>query len=166
MPPATSEVYTSSLSPWSISVDSGEPAPSCTIVASTSCRFSSSVLMSTRQPISFAASRTFWPFLPIASESCASSTITSMCLPSGSTIATREILAGLSAFSTNFCESSLNSMMSIFSPRSSRMIDCTRMPFMPTHAPTQSTSRSLLSTAILVRSPASRAQARITTVPS
>jgi hypothetical protein len=35
-------------------------------------------------------------------------------------------------------------MMSIFSPRSSRMIDCTRMPFMPTQAPTLSTSRSRL----------------------
>ena len=32
--------------------------------------------------------------------------------------------------------------MSIFSPRSSRMIDCTRVPFMPTQAPTGSTSRS------------------------
>ena len=50
-------------------------------------------------------------------------------------------------------------MMSIFSPRSSRMIDCTRMPFMPTQAPTLSTSRSRLCTAILVRSPASRAHA-------
>jgi hypothetical protein len=49
--------------------------------------------------------------------------------------------------------------MSIFSPRSSRMMDCTRMPFMPTQAPTLSTSRSRLCTAILVRSPASRAQA-------
>ena len=28
-----------------------------------------------RQPVSFAASRTFWPFLPIASDSCLSSTI-------------------------------------------------------------------------------------------
>ncbi len=52
-------------------------------------------------------------------------------------------------------------MMSIFSPRSSRMIDCTRMPFMPTQAPTLSTSRSRLETAILVRSPASRAQPRM-----
>ena len=54
--------------------------------------------------------------------------------------------------------------MSIFSPRSSRMIDCTRIPFMPTQAPTLSTSRSRLCTAILVRSPASRAQPLITTV--
>ena len=57
-------------------------------------------------------------------------------------------------------------MMSIFSPRSSRMMDCTRMPFIPTQAPTASTSLSLDMTAILVRSPASRAIARITTVPS
>ncbi len=57
-------------------------------------------------------------------------------------------------------------MMSIFSPRSSRMMDCTRMPFMPTQAPTLSTSRSRLNTAILVRSPASRAQALMATVLS
>ena len=74
-----------------------------------------------------------------------------------STIATRVILAGLSAFVANTTGSSEYSMMSIFSPRSSRMIDCTRMPFMPTHAPTLSTSRSRLDTAIFVRSPASRA---------
>src|SRR6185437_14739076 len=57
-------------------------------------------------------------------------------------------------------------MMSIFSPRSSRMIDCTRMPFIPTHAPTGSTSLSRDTTAIFVRSPASRAMARISTVLS
>jgi hypothetical protein len=57
-------------------------------------------------------------------------------------------------------------MMSIFSPRNSRMMDCTRMPFMPTHAPTLSTSRSRLCTAILVRSPASRAQPLMVTVLS
>jgi len=62
--------------------------------------------------------------------------------------------------------SSENSMMSIFSPRNSRMIDCTRIPFIPTHAPTGSTSLSRLTTAILVRSPASRAIALIETVPS
>jgi hypothetical protein len=79
---------------------------------------------------------------------------------------TRLTFAGCSAFSANVVISSLNSMMSIFSPRSSRMIDCTRMPFMPTHAPTGSTSLSRDITAILVRSPASRAIARIVTVPS
>ena len=79
---------------------------------------------------------------------------------------TRLILAGLSAWVANVTGSSENSMMSIFSPRSSRMIDCTRMPFMPTQAPTLSTSRSRLDTAILVRSPASRAQPLMATVPS
>ena len=50
--------------------------------------------------------------------------------------------AGLKALVTNVTGSSENSTMSIFSPRSSRMIACTRVPFMPTHAPTGSTSRS------------------------
>ena len=78
----------------------------------------------------------------------------------------RLTFAGLSACVANTTGSSEYSMMSIFSPRSSRMIDCTRMPFMPTQAPTLSTSRSRLCTAILVRSPASRAQPLMTTVPS
>ncbi len=56
--------------------------------------------------------------------------------------------------------------MSIFSPRSSRMIAWTRVPFMPTHAPTGSTSRSREYTATLARSPASRTAPRIITVPS
>ena len=50
---------------------------------------------------------------------------------------TRLTLAGCSAFSAKVVISSENSMMSIFSPRSSRMMDCTRMPFMPTQAPTR-----------------------------
>ena len=84
--------------------------------------------------------------------------MTSMCRISGSTIATRVIFAGLKALVAKTTGSSENWMMSIFSPRNSRMIDCTRIPFMPTQAPTLSTSRSRLATAILVRSPASRAQ--------
>ena len=79
---------------------------------------------------------------------------------------TLETLAGLKALVAKDTESSFHSMMSIFSPRSSRMMDCTRMPFMPTQAPTASTSRSRDWTAILVRSPASRAMALICTVPS
>ena len=79
---------------------------------------------------------------------------------------TRATLAGWRAFSAKVVTSSENSMMSIFSPRSSRMMDCTRMPFMPTQAPTGSTSLSRDWTAILVRSPASRAMARMLTVPS
>jgi hypothetical protein len=46
------------------------------------------------------------------------------------------------------------------------MIDCTRVPFMPTQAPTGSTSFSREVTAIFVRSPASRAMLLICTVPS
>ena len=78
----------------------------------------------------------------------------------------RLTFAGLSACVANVTGSSEYSMMSIFSPRSSRMMDCTRMPFMPTQAPTLSTSRSRLWTAILVRSPASRAHPLMVTVPS
>ena len=95
-----------------------------------------------RQPVSFAASRTFWPFLPMASDSWLSSTITSITLSTSLTIVTRCTLAGLSAFITNCTGSSEKSTMSIFSPRSSRMMACTRVPFMPTQAPTGSTSRS------------------------
>ena len=53
--------------------------------------------MSIRQPVSFAASRTFWPFLPMASDSCLSSTTTSITRSPSSTIETRCTLAGLSA---------------------------------------------------------------------
>src|SRR5438093_523065 len=136
------------------------------ISASTSWRFSSSLLMSMRQPTSLAAKRTFWPFLPMARESCLSSTTTSMIFCSSSTIVTRLILAGESAFSTKTTGSSFHSTMSIFSPRSSRMMDCTRVPFMPTHAPTGSTSFSRETTATLARSPASRTQPLIWTVVS
>jgi hypothetical protein len=136
------------------------------ICCSTSWRFSSSLLMSIFHCSSFAARRTFWPFLPIASDSWVSSTITSSCFSPRSVIETRLTFAGCSAFSANVVISSENSMMSIFSPRSSRMIDCTRIPFMPTQAPTGSTSLSRLCTAIFVRSPASRAIALMLTVLS
>ncbi len=141
-------------------------AVSAVICSSISWRFSSSLLMSMSQPISLLASRTFCPFLPMASESCESSTITSSFLFSGSVICTRVTFAGLKAFCANATVSSLYGMMSIFSPRSSRMMDCTRMPFIPTHAPTGSTSLSRLATATFVRSPASLAAKRICTVPS
>ena len=145
----------------------GVPPPlMAAIASSTSRRFWSSLLMSMRQLSSFAASRTFWPFLPIANESCDSSTMTSMCCTSGSTTFTRETLAGLRAQRTISKGSSMYSIMSIFSPRISRMIVCTRIPFMPTQAPTASTLRSRERTAILVRSPASRAHAMISTVLS
>src|SRR5204863_511335 len=81
-------------------------------------RFSSSLLMSIRQPVSFAASRTFCPFLPIASDSCLSSTTTSITRSRSSTIDTRCTFAGLSPLVTNAVGSSDHSTMSIFSPRS------------------------------------------------
>src|ERR1039458_4948242 len=153
--------------PYAINADTGSGGLTRAAMAdSTSWRFSSSLLMSTFHPSSLAARRTFWPFLPMASESCESSTITSMCFSSASTMVTRLIFAGLNACVANVTASSEYSMMLIFSPRSSRMMDCTRMPFMPTQAPTLSTSRSRLCTAILVRSPASRAHPLMVTVLS
>jgi hypothetical protein len=122
--------------------------------------------MSMRQPVSLAASLTFWPFLPMASDSCLSSTTTSTTRSLSSTIDTRCTFAGLSALVTSWIGSSDHSTMSIFSPRSSRMIACTRVPFMPTQAPTGSTSRSRENTATFARSPASRTAPRICTVPS
>ena len=150
-----------------MSTDTGAPGTtSAAMAVSTSWRFSSSLLISIFQPSNLAARRTFCPFLPMASESWLSSTTTSRCFSALSTTVTRLTFAGCSAFSANVTASSWNSIMSIFSPRNSRMIDCTRIPFIPTHAPTASTSLSLDMTAILVRSPASRAIARMTTVPS
>src|SRR5216684_3762436 len=56
-----------------MSTETGAPgATSAAMADSTSCRFSSSLLMSMRQPSSFAARRTFCPFFPMASESCES----------------------------------------------------------------------------------------------
>ena len=151
------------------------------ISSSISARFSSSLLMSMRQPINFDASRTFCPFFPIASDNWLSSTMISMIRSGGGSTSgevgsysvsdaarmdTRLTCAGLIALVANVTTSSDHWMMSIFSPRSSRMMDWTRLPLMPTHAPTGSTSRSLEATAILVRSPDSRAMLRICTVPS
>ena len=62
--------------------------------------------------------------------------------------------------------SGLNGTMSIFSPASSRVTACTRLPFIPTQDPTGSMRSSLLSTAILLRVPGSRATALISTMPS
>ena len=80
---------------------------SAVICSSISRRFSSSLLMSMSQPISLLASRTFWPFFPMARESWESSTITSSFLVSGSTICTRVTLAGLRAFCAKATVSSL-----------------------------------------------------------
>jgi hypothetical protein len=126
--------------------------------------------MSMRIPVSFAASRAFCPFLPIASESWLSGTITSAdgCSSpsSGSRTVTDDTFAGDSARATNVAGSCDHSMMSIFSPRSSRLITWMRVPRSPTHAPIGSTSRLVDATATFARSPASRAVAFTITIPS
>src|SRR5262249_49141679 len=87
--------------PSALSPLSPPARPSSPHCASTSRRFSSSLLMSMRQPVSFAARRTFCPFLPMASDSCLSSTTTSITRSLSSTIETRCTLAGESALVTN-----------------------------------------------------------------
>src|SRR2546422_36855 len=92
-------IFSMVFGPTPFSSESGVPgAVSAAICASISCRFSSSLLMSMFHPISLLATRTFCPFLPMASDNCVSSTITSRCRVSGSTICTRVTLAGLGAF--------------------------------------------------------------------
>ena len=109
-----------------------------------------SLLMSTRQPVSRAASRAFWPSLPIASDSWKSGTMTSA-VPVSSWMRTSRTRAGASAFMTNSGGSSLYGTMSTFSPRSSLTTMRTREPRAPTHAPTGSTLWSFDATAIFVR---------------
>jgi hypothetical protein len=79
---------------------------------------------------------------------------------------TDETLAGDSARATKADGSGTHSTMSIFSPRSSRLITWMRVPRRPTQAPMGSTSRFVDATATLARSPASRAAARTWTMPS
>ena len=122
-------------------------------------------MMSIWLPVSWLARRTFWPRRPIASESWSSGTTTSMRL-SSSSITTRLTVAGWSALTTNVAVSSLHGMMSIFSPCSSCTTACTRLPFMPTQAPTGSIELSWLITPILARLPGSRAAALISMMPS
>ena len=117
------------------------------------------------QPVSCEARRTFWPRRPIASDSCASGTTTSMrSLSSSST--TLATSAGASALTTKVAMSCDHGMMSIFSPCNSFTTACTREPRMPTQAPTGSTLESREITAILAREPGSRATAFTSTMPS
>src|SRR5207245_295234 len=131
---------------------------------------SDSLLMSIRIPVSLAASRAFWPFLPMASESWLSGTTMSAVASAsdspGSPIVTDDTLAGDSARATNVAGSCDHSMMSIFSPRSSRLMTWMRVPRRPTHAPIGSTSRLVDATATLARSPGSRAAPLTSTMPS
>ena len=121
---ASSLSMISAVRPCSIKTLTGAPGTIIVdICDSTSWRFSSSLLISTFQPINFAASRTFCPFLPIARDNCVSSTITSICRSIMSRIVTRLILAGLKACVAKPIGSSEYSIISIFSPRNSRIID-------------------------------------------
>ena len=134
--------------------------------------------MSMRSPVSLAARRAFWPFLPIASESWLSGTVTSTAGCGGSwpsspgaaggasRSVTDDTLAGESARATNVAASYDHSTMSIFSPRRSRLITWIRVPRRPTQAPIGSTSRFVEATATFARSPGSRATAFTTTIPS
>ncbi len=124
-----------------------------------------SLVTSIFQPVSLQARRTFWPRLPIATDRYSSGTITSMDRLVSS-ITTREISAGAKALQTNFAVSLCQGMISIFSPFSSCTTLWTRLPFMPTHAPTGSMSESLDATAIFARLPGSRAAAMMFTMPS
>jgi hypothetical protein len=102
------------------------------------------------QPVSCEARRTFWPRRPMASDSCSSGTTTSMRSASSSstTLATS---AGCSALTMKVAGDGDQGMMSIFSPCSSPTTACTRLPRIPTQAPTGSMEESLEITAILAR---------------
>ena len=73
----------------------------------------------------------------MASESCSSGTTTSIRSESSSKT-TLETSAGCSALTRKVAGSWFQGMMSIFSPWSSETTACTRLPRMPTQAPTGS----------------------------
>ena len=116
-------------------------------------------------PVNLEANRTFCPLFPIANDSWSSGTTTSILRLSSSTM-TLVISAGAKALHINFAASGSQVTISIFSPRSSCTTACTLLPFIPTHAPTGSTSKSLELTAILALAPGSRATCTTCTIPS
>src|SRR5204863_487806 len=119
-----------------------------------------SVITSRSQPVSWLARRMFWPPRPMACESFSSETAMSMLCESSST--TMDITsAGDMALITNCAGLSTWGMMSTRSPAISLETACTREPRMPTQAPTGSMRGSLLFTAILARTPGSRAAPRM-----
>ena len=74
--------------------------------------------------------------------------------------------AGASELITNVAISGLHLTISIFSPCNSFTTDWTRLPLMPTQAPTGSIELSDVCTAILALLPGSRATDIISTIPS
>jgi hypothetical protein len=126
---------------------------------------SSSVIRLMVQPVSSEARRTFWPLLPMAMARFSSSTTTSIeCFSSSTRIELTS--AGASAPMTNCAGSADHSTMSTRSPASSCVTACTREPRMPTQVPIGSMRRSLVCTAILARTPGSRAADLISSSPS
>ncbi len=117
---------------------------------------SSAVMMLICQPVNSDARRTFWPPRPIAIARFSSSTTTSIaCVSSSTTI--DDTLAGANAPITNCAGSSDQSTISTRSPPNSPVTACTREPRIPTQVPIGSMRLSLVKTAILARTPASRA---------
>ena len=136
------------------------PAASAAFASATE----TSLRMSIRQPVRRAASRAFWPSRPIASESIRSGTVT-FAIRCSVSMSTDRTWAGERALATNWAGSSFQGMTSIFSPPSSATTAWTRAPRWPTVAPTGSRPSWRDETATLLRLPASRAIARISTVP-
>jgi len=115
---------------------------------SRSASTSASLLSSMRMPVSLAASRAFWPFFADRQRELVVGTMTSAGrLTSGSlgsVITTDDTFAGDSARATMSPGRATNSMMSIFSPCSSRLMTWMRVPRNPTHAPMGSTPSAWL----------------------
>ena len=137
----------------------------CAAAARAASATETSLRMSIRQPVSFAARRAFWPSRPIASDSIRSGTVT-LAIRCSSSMVTLMTWAGLRALATKTAGSSFQGMTSIFSPPSSATTACTRAPRWPTVAPTGSSPSWRDATATLERLPASRAMALISTVPA
>src|SRR3989344_5518212 len=114
--------------------------------------------MSMFHQVSFAASRTFCPPRPMASD-CSSSQTVTVARWSASSSTTASGVAGESASLINSLASSFHSMMSMRSPPSSLITVETRTPRWPTREPTGSTCGSSEASAILVRLPGSLASA-------
>ncbi|MBT9148636.1 MAG: hypothetical protein DDT28_00046 [Dehalococcoidia bacterium] len=117
-------IISSTISSSASSTPSEGSPISCTTAISSAIRatISSSatlaLLISIFQPLSFAASRTFCPSLPMASDNCPSGTTTTAAASAGF-VSTRNICAGLSALAMNILGSGCHRTTSTFSPCSS-----------------------------------------------
>ncbi len=110
------------------------------------------------------ARRMFCPSLPIACARSSSATTTTRRVSVTGMI--RFTSAGANTRRIRSDSSSVQLMISIRSLDNSRTIACTRLPRIPTHAPTGSTRLSFVVTAIFERWPGSRTTFTIRMVPS